>query len=77
MHDQPEPARLLANRRSSARTVDSPDASQLAAPTGSKISQGFVGQPIQRTLPDILLQLPIPIGSVKTLEPCTELSAFA
>lgn len=59
------------------RTVDSSDASPLGAATSSKISQGFVGQPIQRTLPGMLLQLPSPIGSVKTLEPGTELSAFA
>ncbi len=52
------------------------DASPLAALTGSQISQGFLGQPIQPTLLDILLQLPIPTGSVKTLEPRTELSAF-
>ncbi|MCS5692103.1 hypothetical protein NZK33_08925 [Cyanobium sp. FGCU-6] len=54
-----------------------PDASSLAAPTGSQISHGFLGQPIQRTRLDILLQLLIPIGSVEALEPCTELSAFA
>lgn len=71
------PVRLLANRRSSARTVDWPNSSPLAAATGSQISQGFLGQPIQRTRFDILHQLPIPIGNVKTLEPRTELSAFA
>ena len=74
---RPEPARLLAHLRSSARTVDWLDASPLAAPTGSQISKSFLSQPIQRTLLDILLQLPIPIGSVEALEPGTELSAFA
>jgi hypothetical protein len=74
--DQPEPARMLANRHSSARTVDSLDASPLATPAGSQISQGFLGQPIQYTVLKILLKLPIPIGSVEALEPSTELGAF-
>lgn len=44
--------------------MDAPDASPLAALTGSQISQGFLGQPIQPTLLDILLQLPIPTGLI-------------
>jgi hypothetical protein len=56
--------------------VHAPDASPLAAPTGSQTSQGILGQPIQCTILVILHQLPIPTGGLESLEPRTELGAF-